>query len=124
LENAIGKKIFKAFNYTKANRVEKLPIIKYSEENQEKTAITFEQKCEAFMKVLFINPPQTEAVRWDNYKESHWEWPEVKRDEIKDTIFSSSTKSAAGPDGISYLILQKAFNIIKSRFVILYSKLI
>ena len=76
------------------------------------------------MKVLFINPPQTEPVKWDNYKESNWEWPEVNRDEIKDTIFSSSIKSAAGPDGISYLILQKAFNIIESRFVILYSKLI
>ena len=76
------------------------------------------------MKVLFTNPPQTEAVKWDNYKESHWEWPEINRDEIKDTIFSSSTKSATGPDGIFYLILQKAFNIIESRFVILYSKLI
>src|SRR5204862_5155887 len=76
------------------------------------------------MKVLFINPPQTESVKWDNYKESNWEWPEVNRDEIKDTIFSSSIKSAAGPDEISYLILQKAFNIIESRFVILYSKLI
>ena len=76
------------------------------------------------MKVLFINPPQTEAIKWDNYKESDWEWPEINRDEIRDTIFSSSVKSAAGPDGIFYLILQKAFNIIENRFVILYSKLI
>src|SRR5436190_18730648 len=76
------------------------------------------------MKVLFINPPQTEAVKWNNYKESYWEWPEINRDEIKDTIFSSSNKSATGPDEIYYLILQKDFNIIKSRFVILYSKLI
>ncbi len=74
--------------------------------------------------VLFINPPQIEAIKWDNYKESNWEWPEVNKDEIKDTIFSSSIKSIAGPDGISYLILQKAFNIIENRFVILYSKLI
>ena len=57
------------------------------------------------MKVLFINPPQTEVVKWDNYKESHWEWPEVNRDEIKETIFSSLTKLATGPDEISYLIL-------------------
>ena len=76
------------------------------------------------MKVLFTNLPQTEVVKWDNYKESNWEWPEVNRDEIKETIFSSSTKSAAGPDGISYLIIQKAFNIIETRFVKLYSKLI
>ena len=41
------------------------------------------------MKVLFINPPQIEVVKWDNYKESHWEWPKIKKDEIKNTIFSS-----------------------------------
>ena len=111
--------MFKAFNYTKFNRIEKLPIIRY----EDKTTITFKQKCEAFMKVLFTNPPQTEAVKWDNYKESHWEWPKIDRDEIKDTIFSCSTKSAAGPDGMSYLIIQKAFNIIETRFVKLYSKL-
>ena len=63
LENAVGKEIFKAFNYTKSNRVEKLPIIQYSYENQEKTAITFQQKCEAFTRVLFKNPPQIEAVK-------------------------------------------------------------
>ena len=57
------------------------------------------------MKVLFINSPQTEAIKWDNYKESDWEWPEINRDEIKNTIFLSSVKLVAGPDGISYLIL-------------------
>ena len=54
------------------------------------------------MKVLFINPPQTKSVKWNNYKESNWKWPEINRDEIKDTIFSSSTKSAVGLDGISF----------------------
>src|SRR5438034_761170 len=53
LENAVGKDIFKAFNYTKFNRIEKLSIIQYQHENQEITAITFEQKCEVFMHVLF-----------------------------------------------------------------------
>ena len=71
MENAIGKEIFKAFNYTKFNRVEKLLIIKYSDNDQEKTAIIFSQKYEAFMKVLFINSPQTEPVKWNNYKESN-----------------------------------------------------
>ena len=37
LENAVGKDIFKAFNYTKSNRIKKLPIIQY----KDKTAITF-----------------------------------------------------------------------------------
>ena len=57
------------------------------------------------MKVLFINPSQTEAIKWNNYKESNWKWPEINRNKIKDIIFSSSVKLAAGPDGISYLIL-------------------
>src|SRR6266480_7690650 len=41
LENTVGKDIFKAFNYTKFNRIEKLSIIQYQHENQEITAITF-----------------------------------------------------------------------------------
>src|SRR6266513_639816 len=62
LKNAVEKDIFKAFNYTKFNRIEKLSIIQYQHENQEITAITFEQKCEAFMQVFFKKPPQSEAV--------------------------------------------------------------
>src|SRR5436190_2232547 len=62
LENAVGKDIFKAFNYTKFNRIEKLSIIQYQHENQKITAITFEQKCEAFMQVLFKKPSQSEAI--------------------------------------------------------------
>ena len=76
------------------------------------------------MKVLFINSSQIEVIKWDNYKEFNWKWSKINKDEIKDIIFSSSIKSVAGPDGISYLILQKAFNIIEFRFVSLYSKLI
>jgi len=50
LENAVGKDIFKAFNYIKSNRIEKLPIIQY----KDKTTVTFIQKCEAFMKVFLL----------------------------------------------------------------------
>ena len=57
------------------------------------------------MKVLFTNSSQTDAVRWDNYKESNWEWPKINKDEIKDTIFSSSTKSTIESNEIFYLIL-------------------
>ncbi len=48
------------------------------------------------MKVLFSKPPQSEAVEWNDYTEdSNWNWPEIKRDEIREAIFSSSTKKAA-----------------------------
>src|SRR5947207_4573858 len=124
LENAVGKDIFKAFNYTKLNRIEKISIIQYQHENQEITAITFEQKCEAFMQVLFKKPPQSEAINWNNDIEINWKWSVVSRDEIKEAIFSSSIRKAAGPDKISFLILQKTFESIENRFVILYSSLI
>jgi reverse transcriptase-like protein len=84
----------------------------------------FKQKYEVFIRVLFKNPPQSGAVDWDDYIEKDWEWPEVNKDEIKQAIFSSSIRKAAGPDKISFLILQKAFNIIKNRFIKLYSNLI
>src|SRR5436190_8746229 len=76
------------------------------------------------MQVLFKKPPQSEAVNWNNYIKKDWEWPVVSRDEIKEAIFSSSIRKAAGPDKISFLILQKAFETVENRFVILYSNLI
>jgi len=76
------------------------------------------------MQVLFKKPPQSEVVDWNNYIEKDWEWPAVSRDEIKEAIFSSSIRKAAGPDKISFLILQKAFESIENRFVVLYSNLI
>ena len=105
LENAVKKDIFKAFNYTKFNRIEKLSIIQYQHENQEITAIIFEQKCEAFMQILFKKSSQSEAVSWNNYIEKNWEWSVVSRDEIKEAIFSSSIRKAAESDKISFLIL-------------------
>ena len=57
LENAKNKDIFKAFQYTKQTRVEKLPILQYQTENRHLKAITFNKKCDAFMKVLFTKPP-------------------------------------------------------------------
>jgi hypothetical protein len=59
LENASGKDIFKAFQYTKQNRIEKLPILQYQSENGEANAITFQEKCNAFLKTLFIKPPES-----------------------------------------------------------------
>ena len=76
------------------------------------------------MQVLFKKLPQSEAINWDSYIEKNWVWPEVNKDEIKEAIFSSSIRKAAGPDKISFLILQKAFYTIENRFVKLYSNLI
>src|SRR5438046_5151147 len=125
LENASGKDIFKAFQYTKQNRVEKLPIIQYQSENREVNAITFKEKCNAFLKTVFIKPPESTEPSWANYQESdEWVWSEVTKNEIKIAIFTSSIKKAAGPDTISFLILQKVYAVLENRFYKLYKALI
>ncbi len=125
LENASGKEIFKTFQYTKQNKIEKLPILQYQSENREVNAITFQKKCNAFLKTLFIKPPESTEPIWTNYQESdNWKWPEVTKDEIKAAIFTSSIKKAAGPDTISFLILQKIYAVLENRFYKLYKALI
>src|SRR5438034_6051093 len=125
LENASGKKIFKAFQYTKQNKVEKLSILQYQSENKKEKIITFQKKCNAFLKTLFIKSPESIEPSWADYQESDdWIWPEVTRDEIKTAIFTSSIKKAAGPDSISFLILQKIYSVLEERFYKLYKALI
>ena len=70
LENAKDKDIFKAFQYTKQKRVEKLPILQYQTENSHLKAVTFDEKCDAFMKVLFTKPPSLKRPVWANYQDS------------------------------------------------------
>ena len=76
------------------------------------------------MQVLFKKSSQSEAVNWNNYIEKDWEWPVVSRNEIKKAIFSSSIRKTAESDKISFLILQKTFESIENKFIILYNSLI
>ncbi len=61
LEKAEEKEFFKAFAYIKQKRIKRLPIITYSDRNNErKDAITFNQKCNVFLTSLFYLPPTSE----------------------------------------------------------------
>src|SRR5947207_7374146 len=125
LENTSEKEIFKAFQYTKQNKVEKLSILQYQSENKKEKAITFQEKCNVFLKTLFIKSSESVESSWTNYQESdNWIWSEVTRNEIKTAIFTSSTKKAAGSDAISFLILQKIYSVLEERFYKLYKALI
>src|SRR5204863_1088251 len=59
LENASEKEIFKAFQYTKQNKVEKLSILQYQSENKQEKTITFQEKCNVFLKTFFIKSSET-----------------------------------------------------------------
>ena len=123
LENAQGKEIFKAFSYTKKRLLPRLPVLKY----EGKDATSFQEKCQAFMGTLFKEPPSSDPIDWTTIPEqSIWSnsWPEIKDREVKNAIFQSSIKKAPGPDKISFLLIQKAYENLESRFNRLYRILI
>ncbi len=99
MEKAEEKKIFKAFTYTKQKRIKRLPIITYSDRNNErKDTITFNQKYDAFLILLFHPSLVSESSDWSSHIEKEWEWPEILIDEIKKAIFSNSGKKVSGPN--------------------------
>ena len=51
-------------------------------------------------------------------------WPDLTEKKLENAIFSSFTKSAAGSNKISFLIIQKAYLSISQLFYQLYKKLI
>ena len=75
------------------------------------------------MGTLFKEPPRAEPFDWTTLPEqSRWSnsWPDIRDREIRDAIFESSIKKAPGPDEISFLIVQKAYQNLESRFNRLY----
>ena len=124
LEKAEGKEIFKAFSYTKKRFLNRLPTLYYEENNIKKTAISFPQKCDAFFATLFKEPPISEEIDLNTPYLEKYKWPTIKEHEIKNAIFQPSKNKAPGPDKISFIILQNAYNNIKERFHIIYKALI
>jgi hypothetical protein len=57
-------------SYTKDENKQRIPSIRSSPDKLEES---FEGKCNAFIKTLFLPPPETEPVLWDNYQEKQWE---------------------------------------------------
>ena len=136
LENADSEQVWKAYKYCKQKRIEKTPIIQYSKKN----LTTFNKKSKAFLAALLpdnsANNNNTAAsansiANYTNQSESHsninenqWNWPELTKNELEDTMLASSNKSVAGPDKISFLILKKAYATIPQLFFQLYYMLI
>lgn len=96
LEGAKDKEVFKAYSYTK-QRLQKLPILKYEEDSREKSAVSFSDKAHAIFSTLFQNPPESGPVDLSQHRPGNWEWPEFHGDEVKEAIFTSSTKESTRP---------------------------
>ena len=79
------------------------------------------------METLFKKPPSSDPIDWATVPEqSRWSelWPDIRDREVKNAIFQSSVKKAPGPDKISFLLIQKAYQNLESRFNKLYRILI
>ena len=77
-----------------------------------------------------INNPTFSAINSTNLNDFHstlnnqWIWPQLTEIELKDAIFSNSTKKAPGPNKINFLLIQKAYATISQLFYQLYKKMI
>jgi hypothetical protein len=50
----------------------------------------------------------------------HYQWPKIKRSEIKYAIYKSSAKKTPGPDRFSFRVLRKAYATVPKLFNYLY----
>jgi hypothetical protein len=51
----------------------------------------------------------------------HYQWPKIKRSEIKYVIFKLSVKKISGPDRLFFRVLRKAYATVLKLFDYLYS---
>jgi hypothetical protein len=54
----------------------------------------------------------------------HYQWPKIKRSEVKYAIFKSSAKKIPGPDRLSFRVLREAYTAVSELFDYLYPMLI
>jgi len=98
-----------------------LPLIKNTNEGQ---AIEFEAKCEAFLQAMYPKPPITPidaniAENWESQK-----WPNTKAGEVENAIFISSSKKTPRLDCVTFLILQKVYEIVPELFHVVFITII
>jgi hypothetical protein len=54
----------------------------------------------------------------------YYQWPKIKRSEVKYVIFKSLVKKILGPDRLSFRVLREAYTTVSELFDYLYSVLI
>jgi hypothetical protein len=72
-------------------------------------------------KGLFPEPPEAESINWNESKPLiHYQWPKIKRLEIKYAIYKLSVKKTPGPDRLSFRVLREAYVTVPELFDYLY----
>ena len=119
LETADGQNLFTAYKYTKPRRVEKTPTLVLDGV----LASDFTTKCDIFRTAMFPSPPTASSTLVDP-SGPILPWPDITTSEIATAIGTSAPNKAPGPDGLNFLMIQKAFECQPGLFTTLYPTLI
>ena len=130
LNNAKRKEVFQAYKYTKSRSAEKLLSISHNDEIK----IHFEKKCDALIEAisfLFENSQKRsskdflfDVINNIENRQHRRKWEKAIYREIKNAIFSSSSKKALNLNEILFSIWQKFYHAISNLFDMIFSKLI
>ena len=121
LSEAKGKEVFQAYKYTKPRLMEKIPPI---QDSDGKLCQNFNDKCYTFIKAMYPKPPEiSQDIDISNTQEEA-QWNSLTNNEVKQAIFTSSPKKAAGPDEIGFAIIQEAYKAIAEVMNLTYKILI
>ena len=116
LEMNKSENVFVTLRYCKVRKYRRTETLTY----ENKTATTFDEKATMLKEVLF--PKIKTQPRYNEIQEQRQTiiFHTVTNGEIKNAIFTSNVKKAAGPDNINFLCLQKAYNAKSTAFHTLY----
>ncbi|SLM40367.1 hypothetical protein LPUS_11133 [Lasallia pustulata] len=120
LSEANGKEVFQAYKYTKPRLMEKIPPIQTADG---KLCHTFNDKCQTFIKAMYSKPPEI-SQNPDRPNAPEAQWNSLTNNEVKQAIFTSSPKKAAGADEIGFAIIQEVYKAIAEVMNLTYKILI
>src|SRR5215213_3356834 len=120
LEKAQNEDVFKALRYCKARKYQKTSTLQYDN----KIATTFQQKSEMLREALFprLNNSNNQNTEIQTNRQQI-NYHDISNNEVKQAIFTSNTKKAAGPDRINFLCIRHAYECKTNAFNKLYRAL-
>ena len=93
---------------------------------EEELCQDFKSKCHTFIKAMYSKLPEiSQDIDTLNTQEgTQGIWHNLSDNEVKQAIFTSSSKKAPGSDGISFAIIQEAYKAIAEVINLVYKILI
>jgi ribonuclease HI/exonuclease III len=113
LETVKGTDTFKVFNMLKPSRQIRTPTL---EDKDGVHYSTFQDKARLFTDTLFPPTPPNTTRSFIYPPKQKLPWESLNSTEVKEAITSFNPTKAPGPDGISFLYIQRAYETIPEPF--------